>query len=594
MGSLGIANGAQMTPEEAAEMAADRAAHLDLILNSTSARRVIVAGPGSGKTYTFRKIVEQTAGEILILSFLGNLVADLDKALGTMATVRTLHRFSRGLLHHMSVDGITHDVDYYPSFRMLLEDDVAIYRGVDLPKDRVEEALRNLDDADGVIADALTVGNYYNAVGHTDAVFRVVRHLDVHPSHVPAYAQVLVDEFQDFNQLEIALIRHLASESPVAIVGDDDQALYAFKDASPEYLRDLHAEEDYESFELPYCTRCTSVLVDSTHTVVHAARQIGLLNGRIDKEYICFLPEKEKSSTANPQIVHAHCSVQRNDAPYMSKYIAKELATSISPADVENSRAEGFPTALIVAPKYLGEPIHRYLIENGFPWARCATTTPLNYTLLDGYERLLEDGSSRLGWRIVLGAEAPVGWQKWVRTALEDSAEIVDCIPAEIVDLHLRRVDLLRRLIGGDSLTVDEESALVSTLGVEIAELPLRFGVPSDAHVDNDTTETDEAVGELDAPEGQPTIAVTSMLGAKGLQAEHVFVVGFMEGHFPRDNGSVTDGEVCTLLVALTRARQRCTLVSAGVYGKKTTKSVFLDWLKPHLENRYVDKTYLS
>jgi hypothetical protein len=41
---------------------------------------------------------------------------------------------------------------------------------------------------------------------------------------VPSYNQVLVDEFQDFNQLEVSLIDLLAGKSPILLAGDDDQA----------------------------------------------------------------------------------------------------------------------------------------------------------------------------------------------------------------------------------------------------------------------------------------------------------------------------------------------------------------------------------
>ena len=45
------------------------------------------------------------------------------------------------------------------------------------------------------------------------------------------YKLIIVDEYQDFNKLEVAMIDLLATKSHVMVVGDDDQAIYDFKNA---------------------------------------------------------------------------------------------------------------------------------------------------------------------------------------------------------------------------------------------------------------------------------------------------------------------------------------------------------------------------
>ena len=95
--------------------------------------------------------------------------------------------------------------------------------------------------------------------------------------------------------------------------------------------------------------------------------------------------------------------------------------------------------------------------------------------------------------------------------------------------------------------------------------------------------------------ETQPSIMLTSLMGSKGLQAEHVFIIGVNDGHFPRSNAHVTDEEVCQLLVALTRTRKSCTLVSTGRFGAASLKqSVFINWLQPLLARVKADKHYFT
>ncbi len=50
------------------------------------------------------------------------------------------------------------------------------------------------------------------------------------------FQSVIVDEFQDINRLDFELIQIIASEKQLIVVGDDDQAIYAFRGCSPDYI----------------------------------------------------------------------------------------------------------------------------------------------------------------------------------------------------------------------------------------------------------------------------------------------------------------------------------------------------------------------
>jgi DNA helicase-2/ATP-dependent DNA helicase PcrA len=60
-----------------------------------------------------------------------------------------------------------------------------------------------------------------------------------------AFDHVLVDEFQDVNLLQLDILRGLRQRDPrLTLVGDDAQAIYGFRGASPRYL--LDAEQYFE------------------------------------------------------------------------------------------------------------------------------------------------------------------------------------------------------------------------------------------------------------------------------------------------------------------------------------------------------------
>jgi len=170
-----------------------------------------------------------------------------------------------------------------------------------------------------------------------------------------------------------------------------------------------------------------------------------------------------------------------------------------------------------------------------------------------------------------------MGWDDAVREALTQGTDLVDELPREFVSEHLMIANLLRRVRDGQALSDHDRSALATALGVPPQEL--------DDYLS-------PAAAEVDPPDpAKPTILMTSLMGSKGLQAGHVFVAGLNDQHFPRDNAAPTDVEVCQLLVALTRARKSCTILSCRrLSGTARAKSIFVNWLGPHLQAAYIDK----
>jgi hypothetical protein len=369
----------------------------------------------------------------------------------------------------------------------------------------------------------------------------------------------------------VSLIELLTKHASAVIAGDDDQALYGFKQASSKYLRDLTKREDFERFDLPYCSRCTSVLVDAIHRVVECAQQSqGLLAERIEKPYWCYLPEKRRASERYPKIIDAHCSVENNNANYMCRYIEQQILRRVTAIDIEQSRKKGYPTVLVIAPVEFGKRVYNHLTKQGMPNVVLKTSAVCEIELLDGYLRLMDDERSRLGWRILVHLLKPAGWKKAVRKAMTDCEELVDLLDEGFVADQLKIVTTLRRGYEGEALSDSEIDLIENALGIPITD-----------------------IFEMEDKEEQPTVWITSLVGAKGLQAEHVFVAGMNDRHFPRLNSSVTEDEICMLLVALTRARQSCDLISCGRFGGQALqRSVFLKWLSPLTQYVRVDAEY--
>lgn len=558
----------------------ERRASLEAILASNSPRKLIVAGPGTGKSFTFQELLKLKPGPNLALTFINVLAADLASSLSGLADAGTFHGFCKSLLHQHLAPGLTTKFNYYPELIALQVEDLRIAHGLSVSREAVEHCFHSMDSKEGIVTAAILSGNRYDAVGHLDSVHRVLRQMQAGSLTVPVYTQIVVDEFQDFSPLEVAFIQELAKTSSMLLVGDDDQALYTFKGASPTFIRDLFKDDSWEKFELPYCSRCTSALVNSVHDVIASAQKVNLLSGRIDKRYECYLPDKRAESEAYPAITHVRCSVDQKTARYPAKFIAKAVMT-ISQDDIDASFDKGEPTALVIGPPYLLPPVEEALRLAGAN-VTYAHSLPFRPTSIQGVRFLLEDPDSPLGWRVLLHVERPDGWEEAVRGLLLSGEPLHEHIDDAFRNRWLETCATVEAVRRAERSLADVGEALEEAFGVPLAILATEFGFT-------------EPQAEVAPDPSKPSVRITTLTGAKGLQARHVYVVGLNEGQFPKANSSVTEDEVCQLLVALTRAKSHCTLISAKRYGRKwQNDSIFTAWLQKRISTVVVDKSFFS
>jgi DNA helicase-2/ATP-dependent DNA helicase PcrA len=93
------------------------------------------------------------------------------------------------------------------------------------------------------------------------------------------YDHVLVDEFQDINPLDLALLKAVIerNRATITIVGDDDQALFEWRGATPEYILDptRFLGFDFKTFTLATNYRSPANIVDlSQRLIAHNTRRV--------------------------------------------------------------------------------------------------------------------------------------------------------------------------------------------------------------------------------------------------------------------------------------------------------------------------------
>lgn len=496
---------------------------LQEILSSDHKNKLILGGPGTGKTFLFKNVVEDLPenSNILVTTFINNLAEDLEKRLGKISKrtveVRTLHSFCNSLLRK------THQYEYFPELPIIIKHDALLLDSAFKGKD-FSRGFFNLEKEKEETKFYLSRSKYYNCVSHDDVVYRTFSHLNQNERAIPQYSQVIIDEYQDFNRLESSLIELIVQKNKIIIAGDDDQALYRFKSASPEFIRKLHQDQQFKNLFLPFCRRCTSVLIEAANAFISNAKKRELLKNRIKKEFKCYWPDRFSDSKKYSSIFLGKFSVDS----VVSKYIAERVFSIIKEEEIQPSEKDEAEFLIVGPPR-----ISHYLKDVNESLAKDRRVDPNIFkiefkkesktlSINQGYGFVKKNEESNLGWRIIM-------YKNPVDCSLEKDKEII------------------RKTLEGKSI---------------VGLLPERY---MNKHKERaNSISLEEVKSTEDSLDKKIKIKLTTYLGAKGLSANHVFVLGLENGVFPKDPDNISNDEACQFLVLLTRARKSLSLLSVN------------------------------
>lgn len=518
------------------------------IIDSSHPRRVVLAGPGTGKSYLFQEAIkkkrEQGASKFLAITFIGKLTDELADDLAGLATTTTLHGFARRLVLEHCPAGW----EYYPRIKDVIKEDLSIKgnTGFEIGDDDYRERTE-----------------FYRAVGDNDVVHYAVRTLKKDRSRIPIYDLLLVDEFQDFNEEEAELIDLLATKNEVLVVGDDDQALYEFKGSYSKYIREKHdsSNKDFESHTLNYCSRCTDVIIKGFHSVVKYYSDRKKLMGRVAKEYRFFPPDKQPDSDANPQVV-----LFRDIPPgALPQRIRTELEDLLKTQKIKSVMVLGEGRTC----KTLLEATAMRLREMGFCNVSHPSFGPGTFQfyaeIVAGLRFVSKDRDHTLGWRLILELLSREKREKLIVDHFDNAAGWIKTLPADLVRDVKRNAATLKRILSKPAS--DRQSIADSSIAMLMESIVRNEKSRREAFIDEliaNNKHQDRPLRNLD-------ITVCNILGSKGLAADVVFLIGFDERKLPMKK-EVEDAEVYQLLVAMTRAKKRLYFVNTT--GSKVSRFV--------------------
>ena len=137
------------------------------------------------------------------------------------------------------------------------------------------------------------------------------------------FSYILVDEFQDINRVQYEVLRMLVGKSRnLFVVGDDDQSIYGFRGAHPEFM--LGLQKDFPDIKVI----SLGVNYRSTEFIIGAASKVILHNERRYKKKVQAFRGKGKN-------VHVQeVKDELEESKYVVSEIEKDLMSGVRPCDI--------------------------------------------------------------------------------------------------------------------------------------------------------------------------------------------------------------------------------------------------------------------
>lgn len=192
-----------------------------------------------------------------------------------------------------------------------------------------------------------------NFVTYSDQEPLMFKVLDMHPEYFDnlGYKHIIVDEFQDSNEIQVETLKKLIqtpSFESLMVVGDDSQAIYAFRETTPEYIINFDKYIGQPVTEL-YLTENRR----STPEIVDIANAINKLNeNRVDKNMV------STRETGNKPIVRGFYSKNEEYAYILENIVKKVKEENVAPENI----------AFIAAKKTELVEMGTMLTKAGIPW----------------------------------------------------------------------------------------------------------------------------------------------------------------------------------------------------------------------------------
>lgn len=313
---------------------------------------LVLAGPGSGKTLTIvnriKNLIENQKvrpEEILVITFTKYAAAEMKMRVRSLMqkenlpiTMGTFHGIYYGILkwaYKLGPQNILSEEEKYQMVRQIVsQKDIEIFDEEDFLQEIVMEiglVKNNRQNIEEYEAKRCPTSTFREIYHEYETLRKQIRKIDFDDMLVLCYQlfvqrpdvlkmwqgkfkYILVDEFQDINQVQYDVIKMLAApENNLFVVGDDDQSIYSFRGADAKIM--FQFKKDYPESD--------QILLDvnyrSTANIVQNARKV------IEHNQIRF----QKNISAKKKVGLSLHVQETADSNEESDYVAEKIAERV-------------------------------------------------------------------------------------------------------------------------------------------------------------------------------------------------------------------------------------------------------------------------
>ena len=387
------------------------------------------------------------------------------------------------------------------------------------------------------------------------------------------YKYILIDEYQDTNEVQYILSKMLSAKyKNICVVGDPDQSIYGFRGSN--YRNILNFEKDYKNTK--------TILLEqnyrSTKNILGAANSI-IKNNKNRKE-----KDLWTDNNTGDKIVYKRCDDEKDESNYVVSEITKLMNENVGLEDI----------AVLYRTNAQSRNIEEAFLRKNIPYKVVGSFYFYNRKEvkdLISYLKLIYNTSDDVSLtRVINVPKRGIGLKTLEN--ITTKATILNTSMFDAIDggkeLEFKRLILSFKELSEDLSLTELVDLILDKTGIK-KELELEDTIESQSRLENleefksITKSYEEKYGVISLSEFLDEISLVSDVeeyknrtdvvtlmtvhSAKGLEFDYVYIIGLEEGIFPHSmclySPSEIEEERRLCYVAVTRAKKKLTIINS-------------------------------
>lgn len=424
---------------------------------------------------------------------------------------------------------------------------------------------------------------------------------DVLAYYQDKYKYILIDEYQDTNEVQYILTKMLSAKyKNICVVGDPDQSIYGFRGSN--YRNILNFEHDYKNTKV--------ILLEqnyrSTKNILGAANSI-IKNNKNRKEKALWT-----FNDLGEKVKYKRCNDEKDEANFVTSNIKNLIKDGVELKDIAilyrtNAQSRNIEEV------FLRENIPYKVVGSFYFYNRKEIKDLISYLKLIynpsddiSLNRIINVPKRGIGLKTlenlttkssilndsifnVIESGKELEFKKLI-LKLQESSE--DLSLTELVDLVLNETGIKKELELEDTIESQSRLENLEEFKSITKSFEDKYGIVSLVEFLDEISLVSDIEEHKDRTD---VVTLMTVHSAKGLEFDYVFIVGLEEGIFPHSMCLYSNDEVeeerRLCYVAITRAKKILTLINTKrrlLYGQDSfnSQSRFIG----EIDNEYLDK----